>query len=84
MELILRLAHLALHKVDNLFWLDHGVVLGHRADDHVTVVEKNHRWRDAFGFCIGDDLRFSVGIDMCDGREGRAQIDSDYFAFAHD
>ena len=83
MKLVLRLAHLALHEIDNLFRLGHGVVLGHRADNHVAAVKKDHRGGDALRFRIRDDLRFSVSVDVRDGGKGRSQVDSDYVACAH-
>src|SRR5207245_5567177 len=83
MKLVLRLAHFALHEIDNLLRLGDGIVLGHRAHNYVASVKENHRWRDALGFGVRDDVRFSVGIDVRDSRKGRAQIDSGYFACAH-
>ena len=83
MKLVLGFAHFALHEIGNLFRLGDGVVLRHRANNHVGCVEENHRWRDALRFRIRDDLWFPVGVDVRDGRKRRAQIDSDYFACAH-
>ena len=50
MKLVLRLAHFALHEIDNLLRLGDGIVLGDRAHNHVASVKENHRWRDALGF----------------------------------
>ena len=83
MKLGLRFAHLAFHEIDNFFRLGHRVVFGHCSDDHVRAVEKNHRWRDPLGLRVGNDLGFSVSINVGNRGKSRAQIDSDYFAFTH-
>src|SRR5947208_7594516 len=83
MKLLLRLADFALHEIDDFFGFRDRVVLCNRADDGFGPVEQDHRGRDAFAFGVRDDLRFSVSVDMRDGREGRAKIDSDCFAIAH-
>ena len=51
-ELRLALAHLALHEIDDLLRLGHGVLLGQRADDGVRAVEEDDRRRDALALGV--------------------------------
>ena len=49
----------------------------------LAAIKQDDRRRDALAFRVWDDLRFSVGIDVGDGREGGAEVNSDCFAIAH-
>ena len=82
-KLLLRFADFALHKVDNLLRLDHGVIFRMRPNNNVRAVKQDDRWRDSFTLGIGDDLRFAVGIKVRYGRESGSEIDSDCFAMTH-
>ena len=82
-KLFLRFAHFALDEIDDFLRFRDGVILRNRPDDGFAAIEQNDRGRDALTFSVWDDLRFSVGIDVRDGREGGAEIDSDCFAIAH-
>ena len=83
MKLLLRFPHLALHEIDDLFRLGHRVVFRQCADDGLAAFEQNDRGSDPFAFRIGDDLRFPVGVDVSNGGEGCAEIDSDCFSLSH-
>ncbi len=83
MKLLLRLAHLALHEIDNPFRFGHGIVLREGADDHARAIEKNDRRRDTFAFGVWDDLRLSVGIDVRDSAKRGAEVDSNCFSSGH-
>src|ERR1700737_1770620 len=83
MKLLLWLPHLAFNEVDNLFRLRDRTVLSHAANDDVVSVEEDDRRGDPLRLGVGDDLRFAVGIDVRDGGEGCAEINSDCFWFSH-
>ena len=83
MKLLLRFAHFALHEIDNLFRFGDGIIFRERADDALAAIEENDRGRDALALRVWDDLRFPVGIDVRDGGEGGAKVNSDCFSIAH-
>src|SRR5437763_5355644 len=83
-ELLLWFAHFALYEIDNFLRVGDRIIFRHRPDDYIRAIKENNRRRDPLGLGVRDNLRFSVSIDMRHGRESRAQINSDYFAFAHD
>ena len=41
MKLLLRFAHFALHEIDNLLGLGHGIIFRERADDDIRAIEQN-------------------------------------------
>src|SRR4029434_6739695 len=82
-KLFLGLAHLALDEIDDLFRFRDSVVFRYRPDDCLAAIKQDDRRCDALTFSVWDDLRFSVGIDVGDGREGGAEVNSDCFAIAH-
>src|SRR5438874_3307056 len=83
MKLRLRLAHFALHEIDNPFRFRHGIILGERADDYTRAIEKDDRRRDALALGIRDDLRLAVRIDVRDSAEGGAKVNSNCFSSSH-
>ena len=83
MKLFLRLAHFALHEIDDPFRLGYGVVLSECADDHARTIEEDDRWRDTFALRVRDDLRLSVHVDVRNGTKGGAEINSNCFSLSH-
>ena len=83
MELLLRLAHLPLHEIDDPLGFGHRIIFRQGADDHALAIEKNDRRRDAFAFGIRDDLRLAVNVNVRHRAERGAKIDSDSFSSSH-
>ena len=82
-KLFLRLAHFALHEIDDPFRLGHAIVLGQGADDYALAIEEDDRGRDALALRIRDNLRLSIDVDVRDRAEGRAEINSNCFSSSH-
>ena len=83
MELLLRLAHLAFHEVDDPLGFGHRIIFRQGANDHALAIEKNDRRCDAFAFGIRDDLRLAINVDVRHRAERGAKIDSNGFSSSH-